>query len=283
VKYGCHASFTGKQYSRRNIVAMKTLYATIIIGALTTAANAASAAIVISEVDPFGSNSTDGYSEDWFELTNTGTSAVSIAGWSMLDNHAASNTTTPYAAGASISIGNLSGGNKTFGAALLTLANGQSSIAAGQSVVFLESSTAAASATISGFESAWFGANAPAGLALGTYSDGGNYGLSQTADMVNIFSGSAAGSALIASVAFGDDSGTPTSTFDNAAGLNNATLTQKSVAGINGAFLSANGLEIGSPGSVSAVPLPGSYALLLSALGAFGLGVRRKARNVLTL
>jgi hypothetical protein len=42
--------------------------------ALVAAAVPASAAIVITEVDPYGSNpSSNGYSADWFELTNTGT------------------------------------------------------------------------------------------------------------------------------------------------------------------------------------------------------------------
>jgi hypothetical protein len=127
----------------------------------------------------------------------------------------------------------------------------------------------------------------PGNLLVGTYNDGGNYGLSQTADMVNIFSGNAATSSLMASVAFGADGGTPVSTFDNAAGLNSATLTQKSVAGINGAFVSANGLEVGSPGTISAVPLPGALVLLLSGLGAFGAagGLKKKAgaRSLRTL
>src|ERR1700722_3182224 len=122
---------------------MKKLHAALVAGALVAAAHSASAAVIVSEVDPFGSNGNDGYSADWFELTNTGTSAVSIAGWTMVDNHAASNSTTPYVAGATISIGNVSGGNATFGPALLTLANGQTSIAAGQSVVFLEGSASA--------------------------------------------------------------------------------------------------------------------------------------------
>jgi len=52
----------------------------VIAGVLMAAAGSAPAAIVITEVDPFGSNGSDGYSQDWFELTNTGTSAVSIAG-----------------------------------------------------------------------------------------------------------------------------------------------------------------------------------------------------------
>ena len=251
-----------------------------VMGVLMAAAGSASAAIVITEVDPFGSNGSDGYSQDWFELTNTGPSAVSIAGWSMLDNHAASNTTTPYVAGATISIGNLSGDNKTFGPALLTLANGQTSIAAGQSVIFLEGSASAtnsaSTATIGSFEKSWFGSNVPAGLSFGIYDDGTNYGLSQTADMVNIFSGSSATSTLVASVAFGVDAGSPVATFDNAAGLNNTTLALKSVAGVNGAFLSANGQEIGSPGTISAVPLPGTAVLMLSGLGLLGIGAGRK-------
>jgi hypothetical protein len=53
--------------------------------------------------------------------------------------------------------------------------------------------------------------------------------------------------------------------------LDNVTLTQQSVAGVNGAFVSASGLEVGSPGTISAVPLPDSVVLLLSGLGALGL------------
>jgi hypothetical protein len=247
-----------------------------------TAGAAAQAAIVITEVDPYGSSSSTTYGADWFELTNTGTSAVSIAGYTMTDNHAASNTTTPYAAGATLSIANLTSSRATFGPAALTLAGGATSLAAGQSAVFIESSAnAAASSTLIGkFESAWFGANVPANLLIGTYNDGTGtlYGLGTDSDMVNIFNGSTSGAALMASVAFGADTGTPVATFDNALGLNDATLTQKSVAGVNGAFLSANGVEIGSPG---AVPLPPALILFSSGFAGLasvaGFGRRRRA------
>jgi len=250
---------------------MKNVYAALVAGALAAAAHSASASIVVTEVDPFGSNGSNGYSADWFELTNTGTGSVSIAGWSMIDSHAASNGTDPYASGATISIA-----NSKNAAAALTLANGSTTLAAGQTAIFLESPSSAASsaALIQSFETAWFGTKVPSGLIVGTYDDGSgaNFGLSQTSlDMVNIFNGTTSSASLQASVAFDGDSGSPIGTFDNTAGLNDAILTQKSVVGVDGAFLSATGLEIGSPGTVSAVPLPDSVVLLLSGLAALGL------------
>lgn len=243
------------------------LAAAVIVSAV--AAGNASAALVVTEVDPYGSNGSDGYSADWFELTNTGASAVNISGWTMLDQHASSagtSTLTPYSG--TISVGS------NVPAALA----GISSIAAGQSVVFIDATGAASSSTlIANFEQAWFGSNVPGGLTIGTYTAGSTgIGLSQTNDMVNIFNGSTSGAVLEASVAFGADSGSPIATFANAAGLNNTILTQKSVVGINGAFLSASGLEVGSPGTIAAVPEPGSYALLLSGAGLIGFMFRSR-------
>jgi hypothetical protein len=220
---------------------------TLIGSAMTLATAVASASIVISEVDPAGSASGSGYSEDWFELTNTGSSAVTISGWKMDDS------ADSFAA-----------------ATALSIAGGASSIAAGQSIVFLEGSYSATADA--NFIAQWFASGgAPATLTLGNY---GAHGLSQSGDAVNIYNSSGA---LITNVTFGASSLT-SGTFDNTAGLSGAIATYSSV-GVNGAFTSGKG-EIGSPGidtAVAPVPLPASAWLLLASVGILTPFSRRKS------
>jgi len=261
---------------------MKFLCVAFIAGALAAGTDIAAAGIVITEVDPYGSNSKDGYAADWFELTNTSTTAVSISSLTMIDDHADSNAgnatgTDPgayYAAGASITTANDTKGTP----APLSLAGGLTTLDPGQTAVFLESNSdaAASAALISSFETAWFGSSVPSNLLVGVYDDAGNYGLSQTNDMVNIFqSGS-----LLASVAFGDDNENANGlmpTFDNTAGLNNAVLSTASVVGVNGAFESASGKEVGSPDvAIAPVPLPDTLGLLFCGMGVLGLMFGRR-------
>jgi hypothetical protein len=205
--------------------------------------------IIISEVDPSGSANT-AYAADWFELTNTGSSAVNITGWKMDDN------------------------SNLFANAVAL--RGVTSIAAGQSVIFIEgTATGTTDSTIdTNFIATWFGSNIPAGLTIGNYG-GPGVGLSQAADAVNIFDASGN---LITRVDFGVAA---PGTFDNAVGSNNVTLTQKSVVGVNGAFASLAGGEIGSPGVVAnPVPEPESYAMMLAGLGLLGfVGRRRKQKS----
>jgi len=208
--------------------------------------HSASAAMLITEVDAAGSSAS--YGADWFELTNTGNAAVDITGWKMDDSSAA------------------------FGSAVSL--RGITSIGAGKSVVFFEgNATGTTDATIqANFISAWYGSNVPAGLSFGFYG-GSGVGLNTGGDGVTIFNN--AGN-TVASVTFGTaGSGT---TFDNTAGLNNGSITQHSAVGVNGAFLSANGAEIGSPGVAAApVPLPAAAWLLFSGLGLLTPMARRRS------
>lgn len=225
----------------------KTKSAALLALLLGAAAAPTYASIVISEVDPTGS-STSTYAQDWFELTNTGTSAVNISGWEMDDNS-----------------------NSASNAVAL---RGATSIGAGQSIVFIESNSSGSNdASIdAAFKSAWFGSKVPAGLVVANYG-GSGVGLSSGGDAVNIFDSHGS---LVTRVDFG--ASTTGVTFDNAAGLNNVVLTNLSSVGVNGAFKSADGTEIGSPGSVSAVPVPAAAWLMGSSLAAL-LGTRARRRS----
>jgi hypothetical protein len=199
------------------------------------------AQVRITEVAAWGSGNAP-YASDWFELTNFGASAVSLSGWKMDDNS-----------------------NSFAAAAAMT---GISSIAAGESVIFLES------AVNSSFLSTWFSSAMP-GLQIGNYT-GAGVGLGTSGDAVNVYNSSGV---LQANVSFGASPAGPTfATFNNAAGLNNTTISLLSAVGVNGAFKAANDqFEIGSPGSIAApVPEPGTYAMLLAGLGLIGAVARKR-------
>jgi uncharacterized protein YjiK len=180
--------------------------------------------LIISEVAPWSSGNSP-VAADWFEVTNTGSTSVNITGWRMDDN------------------------SNSFNSAVSL--SGITSIGAGESVIFIESSSANAAAVIADFKATWFGANVPANLQIGTYG-GSGVGLSTGADAVNLFD--SAGT-LQANVSFlNSPAGPAFPTFNNAAGLNNTTIPQPSAVGVNGAFVAANDAnEIGSPGSVGSL------------------------------
>ncbi|BAY75023.1 putative outer membrane adhesin [Nostoc linckia NIES-25] len=172
---------------------------------------------IISEVSPWSSGNSP-YGADWFEVTNTGTSAVNITGWRVDDDS----------------------NNFANSVAL----NGVTSIAPGQSVIFIEGNASTASA----FKTAWFGNNVPNAFTIGTYS-GSGIGLSTGGDAVNLFDSSGN---RITGIRFGTS--TTGLTFDNKAGVGSTTLplptvSTLSVAGVNGAFVASNVPETGSPGT----------------------------------
>lgn len=209
---------------------------------LLGATSGEAAVVIISEVHPTGSSAS--YAADWFELTNTGLTTVDITGWKMDDNSNSS-------------------------AAAVAL-RGVTSIAPGQSVVFAEGNASGSNdATIqTNLKTAWFGTSVPFGFTIGGYG-GTSVGLGGTGDAVNIFDSS---NVLITRVDFG--AATTGTTFDNAAGLDNATISTLSVAGINGAFTAPSG-EIGSPG----VPEPSAaWVIGMSSLACLSRRRRGTAR-----
>ena len=220
----------------KQIVSLAALFA--------AALSVAQAQIIISEVDPAGSTSSDGYNADWFELKNTGSSAVDITGWKMDDN------------------------SDSFSSAVAL--RGVTSIAPGLTVVFVEGlADGSTDATIdANFKNAWFGSSVPAGFTIGNYG-GSGVSLSQTSDGVNIFdsSGNAITGVSFGATALGH-------TLDNEAGLS-GNISQMSAVGVDGAFLSANGLEVGSPGDVSLVPEPAVFTFAGCGLAAL-IALRRR-------
>jgi uncharacterized protein YjiK len=200
--------------------------------------------LAITEVDPSGSSAS--YGADWFELTNTGPLAVDLSRWTMDDSSNALSSSVSMTVGSASPI-----------------------LAPGQSIVFAEDPAdagvgsgseplATLSTDLAGLESAfdtaWFpGGTAPSNFLFGIYG-GKGVGLSTSGDAVNLFDASGS---HVTGVTFGaapSSSSPPVATFDNTAG--GSSVSTLSQVGTNGAILSANGAEIGSPGVVGTPPPP---------------------------
>jgi hypothetical protein len=209
---------------------------------LTLITHSSLGAIIITEVHSMGSQGLFG--RDWFEISNTGAAAVNLTGWKIDDSSGSGGT------------------------ALAAALQGVPSIQPGQSVVFVE--TANVPADLDAFKTFWFGASVPAGFTIGSYT-GSGLGFSSTGDAVYVFD---ATDTNVANVSFG--LGSNGFTFENSDGLNGISLTTLSQVGVNGAFLSATGNEVGSPG-ITAVPEPSGFALL-GLSGLLGSSLRRRRR-----
>ena len=151
--------------------------------------------LVISEVHPAGSGNGT-YAADWFEVTNTGATAVDITGWKMDDNS-----------------------NAFANAVALRRRDEHPRRASRSSSSRTTPSASPTSTIIATSRPPGLGRRRrPRGFLIGAYG-GSGVGLSTGGDAVNLFDASGN---RITGVSFG--AATATATFDNTAGLGSTTL-----------------------------------------------------------
>ena len=184
------------------------------------------------------SSSGVGGTADWFELTNLGSGAVNITGYKFDDG--------------------------TFNIAYAVSLQGVTSIAAGQSVVFLE--TASASDAKAAFRTFWGNIDS---VVIGSYS-GSGLSLSSFGDGLTLFD--AGGSELMRA-----EFGAATTGFSFGFNPTTSTFGALSANGLFGGFTSAGTpTNVGSPGTIGAIPEPSTYAALVGALALAGVALRRR-------
>ena len=201
--------------------------ALIVAGLVAAVASPAFATIRITEVMS-SSNGLGSPTPDWIEVTNYGSTAVSLANWRIDDG--------------------------SFNFAVSAALNGIASIGAGESVIFIES---AGGSGIAGFRSHWGGLS---GIQVGYYS-GSGLGFSSGGDGACLFDST---NAILSQVSFG--AATSGSSFFygwTAGALDPAYNGVVSTVGTIGTQIgfSSNG-DTGSIGTAIGVPAPGALALL---------------------
>lgn len=197
------------------------------------------ASLVITEVMSSSAHSGGTNNGDWFELTNTGSTAFDLTGFSWDDN-----TNTP--------------GSANFGSI--------TSIAAGQSIIFTEETI--------GAESSWLANWGLSGVVVVNLGSGVFQGLGAGGDAINIYD---AGGALVTSVTFGTATGGYSFQWDTAGnylGLSAIGVNGAFQALENGQTTGFGaGVDVGSPG---VVPEPSTYAMLFVGAALLGFVLRRK-------
>jgi len=201
---------------------------------------AAHAGIVITEV--MSSSGTNG-TPDWFEVTNDGSSAVSLTGWKMDDG--------------------------SFNIAAAVALSGITSIGAGESVIFIEST---AGAGVASFRTFWGGLT---NVQVGYYS-GSGVSLSSGGDGVCLFNDL---NVNVNQVSFG--AATTGSSFfwgwDAQGAIDpnySAVVSTVGTIGTQVGFVSADALgNIGSLGTAILVPAPG-----VAAFASLALAIRSRRR-----
>jgi MYXO-CTERM domain-containing protein len=201
--------------------------ALIVAGLVAAVASPALASIRITEVMS-SSNGLGVPTPDWIEVTNYGSSAVSLAGWRIDDG--------------------------SFSFAVSAALNGISSIGAGESVIFIES---AGGAGIAGFRSHWGGLS---GIQVGSYS-GSGLGFSSGGDGACLFDST---NAILSQVSFGAATSGSSFFYGWTAGAldpaYNGVVSTVGTIGTQIGFTSTG--DTGSIGTAIGVPAPGALALL---------------------
>lgn len=207
------------------------------VGAIAAVASSASAYLRVSEVM---SASGSGGTNDWFEVTNYGSGAVDITGFRMDDN--------------------------SFSFANSVLLSGITSIGAGESVIFVESTSS--TFDTAAFRTFWGGLS---GVQVGFYNgSGAGVSFSSTGDGAVVFN--ASGSEVTARATFGLATSGSSFYFDLAP--NTGIVSTVGTIGTQVTFATTGSLvNTGSLGTAIGIPAPGAVALL----GVAGLvGGRRR-------
>ena len=214
---------------------------TLLGAAVLVCAPSVRAALVITEVMSSSIHAGGTNNGDWFELTNTGGSAVDITGWSWDDSS------------------NIAG-SANFGSI--------TSIGAGQSIIFTEETV--------GAEAAWVVDWGISGVTVVNLGSSVFQGLGSGGDAVNIYNAS---NVLVTGVTFG--AATTGFSFEwdtTGASLGLSVVGQNGAfqAAENGQTTGAGpGIDVGSPG-VAAVPEPATTTMLLGGFGMMVWMLRRK-------
>ncbi|MGA1267194.1 MAG: lamin tail domain-containing protein [Phycisphaerales bacterium] len=192
------------------------------VGAIAIVASSASASLRITEAM---SSSGSGGTADWFEVTNYGSSAVDITGYTMDDN--------------------------SYSFANSVLLSGITSIGAGETVIFVEG----AAGDVAGFRSFWGGLS---GVNIGYYS-GSGVSFSSNGDGVVLFN--ASGAEATARASFGAATSGSSFYFDLAS--DTGIVSTVGTIGTQVTFATTGStVNIGSLGTAIGVPGPGALALL---------------------
>ena len=196
------------------------------IGAIAVVASSAHAYLRVTEAM---SSSGTGGTNDWFEVTNYGSSAVDVTGFKMDDN--------------------------SFNFANSVLLNGITSIGAGESVIFVESTSS--SFDVASFQTFWGGLS---GVQIGFYNgSGAGVSFSSNGDGVVVFN--ASGAEMTARATFGAATSGSSFYFDLAP--NTGIVSTVGTIGTQVQLATTGSLvNTGSLGTAIGIPAPGAVALL---------------------